>query len=830
MKKLFLLFSVLLASVVANATEARFYFDELKVKKGSEQTVVLKVSNDLEAKGFQLTLTLPDGLTFVSNDVEQLGRLAEAGYMVQASVKSANKVLSIMGVNTGDRMASGDGDMLSFKIKAADDIELGVYQMAMSGLKIVLYDSSNHNLTLTNFNQDIKVYDIFAVTAAPNKEAAGTVTGAGEYENGTNATLTATANTGYQFTKWSDEATDNPYTFAVNADTELTAQFDAINYNLTYELAGGAVATENPASYTIESEAITLNNPTKNGYDFTGWTGTDLTEATTTVTIAKGSTGDRSYTATWTPTVYSIQYNYVGGSAEGNPTSYTIETETFTLVNPTMKGYTFAGWTEIYSNTDKGMTVTIEKGSTGKLLFQARWTLNTYTIDYELNGGTVDGTNPTTFTVNSDDITLINPTKTGYTFAGWTGTGLTAATQTVTIAKGSVDNRSYTATWTINQYTITFDTDGGSTIAPITQDYNSAVTAPAAPTKTGYTFAGWDKEIPSTMPAENITIKALWTINQYTITFDTDGGSTIAPITQDYNTAVTAPAAPTKTGYTFAGWDKEIPATMPAENITIKATWTINQYTITFDTDGGSTIAPITQDYNTAVTAPAAPTKTGYTFAGWDKEIPATMPAENITIKATWTINQYTITFDTDGGSEIPAITQDYNTAVTAPAAPTKKGYTFAGWDKEIPATMPAENITIKALWTLNTYTITYDLDEGAWEGGTNPNPTTYTIESETITLVAPVREGFNFTGWTGTGLTEPTMVVVIEKGSTENRSYKATWQLSTGISAILSNGKKLDVYTIDGRLVKRGMTADEVRQSLRSGMYIINGKKVVLK
>ena len=413
------------------------------------------------------------------------------------------------------------------------------------------------------------------------------------------------------------------------------------------------------------------------------------------------------------------------------------------------------------------MTVTIEKGSTGKLYFQARWTLNTYTIDYELNGGTVNGNNPITFTVNSDDITLINPTKTGYTFAGWTGTGLTAATQTVTIAKGSVDNRSYTANWTINQYTITFDTDGGSAIAAITQDYNSAVTAPSAPTKTGYTFAGWDKEIPATMPAENITIKALWTINQYTITFDTDGGSAIAPITQDYNSAVTAPANPTKTGYTFAGWDKTIPTTMPAENITIKALWTINQYTITFDTDGGSAIAPITQDYNSAVTAPANPTKTGYTFTGWDKEIPATMPAENITIKATW---------------------------------------------------------------SLNTYTITYDLDEGAWEGGTNPNPASYTVLSEDITLVAPVREGYSFTGWTGTGLTEPTMVVVIAKGSTENRSYKATWQLSTGINAILSNNKKLDVYTIDGRLVKRGMTADEVRQTLRSGMYIINGKKVVLK
>ena len=553
----------------------------------------------------------------------------------------------------------------------------------------------------------------------------------------------------------------------MNGDVTLTAQFDAINYNLSYELAGGAVATENPASYNIESEAITLNNPTKTGYDFAGWTGTDLTAATTTVTIAKGSTGDRSYTATWTPTVYQIQYNYVGGTAEGNPSTYTIETESFTLVNPTLRGYTFAGWTEIYSNTDCGTTVTIEKGSTGKRYFQARWTENIYNITYSLDGGMVDGTNPTTFTVNSDDITLINPTKTGYTFAGWTGTGLTAATQTVTIAKGSIDNRSYTANWTINQYTITFDTDGGSAIAAITQDYNTAVTAPANPTKTGYTFAGWDKTIPTTMPAENITIKALWTINQYTITFDTDGGSTIAPITQDYNSAVTAPANPTKTGYTFAGWDKTIPTTMPAENITIKATWTINQYTITFDTDGGSAIAPITQDYNSAVTAPANPTKTGYTFTGWDKEIPTTMPAENITIKATW---------------------------------------------------------------SLNTYTITYDLDEGAWEGGTNPNPVTYTIESEDITLVAPVREGYSFTGWTGTGLTEPTMVVVIAKGSTENRSYKATWQLSTGINAILSNGKKLDVYTIDGRLVKRGMTADEVRQSLRSGMYIINGKKVVLK
>ena len=201
------------------------------------------------------------------------------------------------------------------------------------------------------------------------------------------------------------------------------------------------------------------------------------------------------------------------------------------------------------------------------------------------------------------------------------------------------------------------------------------------------------------MPAENITVKAQWKINQYTITFDTNGGSEIVPITQDYGTEITAPNNPTRKGYTFMGWDKEIPKTMPAENITVKAQWKINQYTITFDTNGGSEIVPITQDYGTEITAPNNPTRKGYTFMGWDKEIPETMPAENITVKAQWEINQYTITFDTNGGSGIAPITQDYGTEITAPDNPTRKGYTFKGWDKEIPESMPAENLTITARW-----------------------------------------------------------------------------------------------------------------------------------
>ena len=253
--------------------------------------------------------------------------------------------------------------------------------------------------------------------------------------------------------------------------------------------------------------------------------------------------------------------------------------------------------------------------------------------------------------------------------------------------------------WNANQYTITFDTNGGSEIVPITQDYGTEITAPDNPTRKGYTFKGWDKEIPETMPAENITVKAQWEINQYTITFDTNGGSEIEPITQDYGTKITAPDKPTRKGYTFKGWDKEIPETMPAENMTVKAQWEINQYTIAFDTNGGSEIAPITQDYGTEITAPDNPTRKGYTFKGWDKEIPETMPAENITVKAQWEINQYTIAFDTNGGSEIAPITQDYGTEITAPDNPTRKGYTFKGWHKEIPETMPAENITITARW-----------------------------------------------------------------------------------------------------------------------------------
>lgn len=185
--------------------------------------------------------------------------------------------------------------------------------------------------------------------------------------------------------------------------------------------------------------------------------------------------------------------------------------------------------------------------------------------------------------------------------------------------------------------------DGDSEYAKQVLPSGTLATRPDTPAATpGYTFGGWNKadgtawDYASDKVTDNITLYAKWAANTYTITFDTAGGSEIAPITQDYGTQIAAPANPTRKGYTFKGWDKEIPETMPAENITVKAQWEINQYTIAFDTAGGNEIAPITQDYGTAITAPADPTREGYTFIGWDIEIPTTMPAENITLKARW--------------------------------------------------------------------------------------------------------------------------------------------------------------------------------------------------
>ena len=361
-----------------------------------------------------------------------------------------------------------------------------------------------------------------------------------------------------------------------------------------------------------------------------------------------------------------------------------------------------------------------------------------------------------------------------------------------------------------NFYSVTFMINGIEHRSDLL--FGDVITVPTDISKEGYTFVKWNPDVDSTVPDHDVTYTATYTINQYTITFDTDGGSEIAPITQDYNSAVTAPADPTKTGYTFAGWDKEIPATIPAENITIKALWTINLYTITFDTDGGSEIPPITQDYNSAVTAPADPTKIGYTFAGWDKEIPATIPAEDITIKALWTINQYKVTFIADGVIVSEGM-YDYGTQIVAPEAPEKEGYTFSTWGK-IDATVPDHDVTYTASYDVNYYKLTYILDDEVYAE--------FDIAFGEIIVPIEVEpeEGRTFEGWQDVPKTMPSHDVTIYGRS-----------IATSInSTTIPNNEIVYVYTLKGVLVKKSVEFKSIHKNLESGVYIINGKKVLIK
>ena len=298
--------------------------------------------------------------------------------------------------------------------------------------------------------------------------------------------------------------------------------------------------------------------------------------------------------------------------------------------------------------------------------------------------------------------------------------------------------------------------------------------------------------------------------NQYNVTFIIDG--TENRYSSYYGDQITAPTDLNKEGHTFSKWVPDIDSTVPDHDVTYTATYTINQYTITFDTDGGSEIAPITQDYNSAVTAPADPTKTGYTFAGWDKEIPATIPAEDITIKALWTINQYKVTFIADGVIVSEGM-YDYGTQIVVPEAPEKEGYTFSTWG-EIDATVPDHDVTYTASYDVNYYKLTYILDDEVYA------EFDIAFGEFIVPIEVEPEEGRTFEGWQDVPETMPSHDVTIYGRS-----------IATSInSTTIPNNEIVSVYTLKGSLVKKSVEFKSIHKTLESGVYIINGKKVLIK
>ena len=205
--------------------------------------------------------------------------------------------------------------------------------------------------------------------------------------------------------------------------------------------------------------------------------------------------------------------------------------------------------------------------------------------------------------------------------------------------------------------------------------------------------------------------------------------------------------------------------------------------------------------------------RTGYTFTGWNEDVAGTMPDRDVTYTASWKINQYTISFNTDGGSEIASITQNYNTEVSFNEIPVKKGYTFTGWDKAVPDVMPAGNIVVTAQWKKDVYTISYNLD-----GGKADNPETYEVDTSVITLKRPQRTGYTFIGWSGAGIDGTAMDPVITTGSTGNRSYTANWKENSYVIRFIPYGDGTTGSMQDMQLMYTDKAALSANQFRRTG------------
>jgi len=290
-------------------------------------------------------------------------------------------------------------------------------------------------------------------------------------------TLPTSTRKGYTFDGWytkKDGGTKINSKTILSANTTFYAHWIPITYKITYDLDGGSGS--NSETYSIESKDITLNKPTKTGYTFLGWTGSNGNKAQLNVTISKGSTGDKNYKANWkvnepenntetTPESFVATFNGNGGSNGKDIKKYGSEA-LGTLPTSTRKGYTFDGW---YTKKDGGTKINSKTILSANTTFYAHWIPITYKITYDLDGGSAS--NSETYSIESKDITLNKPTKTGYTFLGWTGSNGNKAQLNVTISKGSTGDKNYKANWKVNEpENNTGTTHGGNTGGSTTEN------------------------------------------------------------------------------------------------------------------------------------------------------------------------------------------------------------------------------------------------------------------------------------------------------------------------------------------------------------------------
>lgn len=350
---------------------------------------------------------------------------------------------------------------------------------------------------------------------------------------------------GYKFVGWYDNEnftgeSITEISAGTMGDVTLYAKWNALDYRISYELIGGTNA-ENPDGYDVSDLPVSLHAPSRTGYIFKGW----YMGENRVLAIPVGTTGNVVVSAKWEPITYTIDFDTNGGLPTLSSIDYTIESDSFTLQEITKVGYTFDGW---YNGETKVTEITT--GTYGNMTLVAKWTADLYTISYDLADGVNNPENPTSYTIESGLITLKDPTKEGYTFAGW----FNGEQLITTIDSNTLENISLTAKWTVNSYKLTFDVDGNLTEK--TFKYGESITAIENPTKVGHTFVGWSEELPETMPANDITVEAKWEINSYDITYDLAGGvnNSENPTTYTIESGLITLKNPTREGYTFLGW------------------------------------------------------------------------------------------------------------------------------------------------------------------------------------------------------------------------------------------------------------------------------------
>lgn len=564
-------------------------------------------------------------------------------------------------------------------------------------------------------------------------------------------------------------------TIAANGSTVLEVHIKRNSYKFTVVIDGVATDT----TYFYDAIVTAPVAPSKTGYTFSGWTGDAIPD--------KMPANNVRVVANYTINKHTITYK-VDGVQSGDVETKDYNTPITIRDIPFKTGYTFSGWTVEIGGKAASFPATMPDDD---IVVSGSFTVDTHKASFYADGKLYEEVE--TEYGKTPVLTKENPSKTGYIFKGWNPKLEEMGTEDI---RYDAVFEADTVKYKVEVYTMGLDGKYGE---PETTELTNTADTTATYTpadKIGFTVSKDSVLSGNTEPNGSLVLKVYYERNKYKLTTAVDGAE--SSVSYYYGATIAKPQDPPKEGYTFVNWldEKGTPytfGTMPANDVKVTANFRINQYTITFESEGGSYVAPITQNYATAVDTPDEPTRTGYTFGGWFEENSdtkyefTTMPARNVTLYAKWTINQYTITFVTDGGTEIEPITQDYGTVVNAPANPTKTGYAFKGWDTAVPSTMPAKNVTITAQWQAETYTpgIKFEANGGSWDDATYKYvPATFDAdiaEPETD----PERAGYNFLGWAKTDDAK-TAIEDLGKLTTDlddaTLTYYAVWAEADGV------------------------------------------------